>query len=132
MHKKVSPKRNGEPGRITHLKVIAKEIDLKGKGKTRKPLSLYVVYVKEVNPSEGAKGVEWLLLTDLHVEDFLQARTIIEWSRCRWEIETYFRVIKSGCKVESNRFRNTDRMFNCIAVNMIIGWLYTRLRCSYV
>ncbi len=39
--------------------------------KERKPLSLYVVYVKE-------KGVEWLLLTDLPVSDYIEARMIIK------------------------------------------------------
>ncbi|MCO1335458.1 IS4 family transposase [Microbulbifer sp. OS29] len=63
-----------------------------------------------------------MLLTDLPVEDFKQARVIIEWYRSRWEIETYFRVLKGGCQIESNRFRTEQRMLNCIAIYMIIGW----------
>lgn len=116
------PKRNGEPGREALLTVVASEVCLKGKGNTRKPVFLSVVYAKEIHPPAGQKGIEWLLLTDLCVEGFDQARTIIEWYRCRWEIETYFRVIKSGCKIESNRFRTEVRMLNCIAAYMIIGW----------
>ncbi|WP_444932884.1 transposase [Microbulbifer sp. JTAC008] len=62
-----------------------------------------------------------MLLTDLAVEDFKQARIIIEWYRSRWEIETYFRVVKGGCQIESSRFRTEQRMLNCIAIYMIIG-----------
>lgn len=116
------PKRNGEPGREALISVSTSEVNLKGKGKARNPLFLYVVYAKEVNPPKGKKGVEWLLLTDLQVENFDQACIIIEWYRCRWEIETYFRVVKGGCKIESNRFQSRPRMLNCIAVYMIIGW----------
>lgn len=116
------PKRNGDPDRDACLDVFVSEVALTGKGKARRPLSLYVVYAKELNPPEGKKGVEWMLLSDLTVESFDQARVIIEWYKCRWEIETYFRVLKGGCQVQSNRLRTAERMLNCIAVYMIIGW----------
>lgn len=82
-----APKRNGEPGRDVTMGVSAEEIRLIGKGKS---LSLQVIFAKERNPSAGAKGVEWMLLTDIVVESFERARILIEWYRCRWEIETYF------------------------------------------
>jgi len=66
------------------------EVQLAGRGKARRSLFLHAVYLKEINPPGGTKGIEWMLLTDLPVEDFVQARVIIEWYRCRWEIETYF------------------------------------------
>ncbi|WP_444893312.1 IS4 family transposase [Microbulbifer sp. JMSA004] len=116
------PKRNGEPGRKAKVSVSTTEIRLLGKGKSKRPLSLYAVLAKELNPPEGEKGIEWMLLTDLPVEDFKQARVIIEWYRSRWEIETYFRVVKGGCQIESNRFRTEQRLLNCIAIYMIIGW----------
>ena len=116
------PKRNGEPGRDAGVNVYAAEVQLAGKGKARKPLFLHVVYLKERNPPVSTKGIEWMLLTDLPVEDFVQARVIIEWYRCRWEIETYFRVVKGGCEIESSRLRTEPRMLNCIAVYMIISW----------
>jgi hypothetical protein len=116
------PKRNGEPGREAVVDICAAEVTLAGKGKKRKPLSLHVVLVKENSPPDGEKGVEWMLLTDLPVEDYIQARMIVEWYRCRWEIETYFRVIKGSCDIEKNRLRTESRMLNCIAVYMIVSW----------
>lgn len=116
------PDRTGAPGREASVTVSACEIRLRGKGKLKRPLSLFAVFAKEKNPPIGSKGIEWMLLTDLAVEDFDQARTVIEWYRCRWEIETYFRVLKGGCQIEKNRFRTEPRMLNCIAVYMIIGW----------
>lgn len=116
------PKRNGDADREADINVYASEVRLRGKGKKRKPLSLYVVLAKEQHPPAGKKGVEWMLLTDLPIDDYEQARIIIEWYRCRWEIETYFRVIKGSCDIEKNRFRTSERMLNCIAVYMIISW----------
>lgn len=116
------PKRNGEPGRDATVTVSASEVRFVGKGKARKPLSLYVVYAKELKPPEGQKGIEWMLLTDLPIENFEQAHLIIDWYRCRWEIETYFRVMKGSCEIENSRFRTAFRTLNCIAVYMIISW----------
>lgn len=116
------PKRNGESGRDASVDVMAAEVQLAGRGKARQSLFLHVVYLKEINPPAGTKGIEWMLLTDLPVEDFVQARVIIEWYRCRWEIETYFRVMKGSCEIENNRFRTEQRILNCIAVYMIISW----------
>lgn len=116
------PKRNGEPGRDAIVNVFVAEVQLAGRGKSRKPLFLHVVYLKEARPPAGTKGIEWMLLTDLPVEDFTQARVVIEWYRCRWEIETYFRVMKGSCEIENSRFRTETRMLNCIAVYMIISW----------
>ena len=116
------PKRNGEPGRNAKVDVYSSEIQLAGKGKKRRSLSLYAIYLKERMPPEGQKGIEWMLLTDLPIEGFIQAQVIIEWYRCRWEIETYFRVMKGSCDIEKNRLLTPTRMQNCIAVYMIISW----------
>jgi len=116
------PKRNGEPGRDAKVDVYASEVTLAGKGKKRQPLSLHVVYVKENFPPENQKGLEWLLLTDLPVENYTEARMIIEWYRCRWEIETYFRVMKGSCDIEKLRLRSEGKKLNCIAVYMIVSW----------
>ena len=116
------PKRNGQLEREARLDVYASEVRLRGRGKVRKPLSLHVVYAKERHPPEKTKGIEWMLLTDLQVDDAVQARMIIDWYRCRWEIETYFRVIKGSCDIEKSRLRTEGRKLNCIAIYMIISW----------
>ena len=105
------PKRNGEPGRNAGIDIATSEVHFLGKWIKGQPLSLHVVYAKERNPTAGTKGIEWMLLTDLNVEGFEQARMIIECYRCRWEIETYFRVVKGGCLIQNNRFRTEKRMF---------------------
>ncbi len=116
------PKRNGEPEREAVIDVRYSEVQLVGRGKNKRPLFLYVVYAKERGLSKKDGGIEWMLHTNLPVDDFTKARTMVEWYRSRWEIETYFRVLKGRCHIEDNRFQNEVRMFNAIAIYMIISW----------
>lgn len=81
-----------------------------------------VVLVREVNPPDDDEPVEWLLLTSLPVDDRDQVRQVIQYYCARWMIEVYFRVLKSGCRVEERRFEHIDRMLSCLAVYMIVAW----------
>jgi hypothetical protein len=56
------------------------------------------------------------------VENLETAQAIVEWYRCRWEIEIYFRVLKQGCQIERLRLETDSRLYNAIAVYMIVGW----------
>lgn len=91
-------------------------------GKSLPNVSVNVILVREVNPPEGEEPIEWLLITSLPIETFEQACTAIGYYCCRWEIEVYFRVLKSGCKIEELQFENDDRYEVCLAVYAIVAW----------
>jgi hypothetical protein len=40
----------------------------------------------------------------------------------RWQIEIYFRTLKSGCRVEERYFERYTRLENCFAIYAIIAW----------
>ena len=40
----------------------------------------------------------------------------------RWKIETFHKILKSGCKAEESRLRTAQRLTNLIAVFCILGW----------
>jgi len=63
-----------------------------------------------------------LLITTLPVDDPTQVKAIIQAYCIRWQIEIYFRTIKSGCRVEERQFETLERMLNCVAVYSIIAW----------
>jgi hypothetical protein len=81
-----------------------------------------VVLVQEVNPPADDEPVEWLLLTSLPVDDIEQVRRVIQYYCVRWMIEVFFRVLKSGCRVEERRFERIDRLLSCLAVYLIVAW----------
>ncbi len=85
-------------------------------------VAVNVVLVREVSPPEGEEPVEWLLLTSLPVEEASQAREVIALYCGRWMIEVFFRVLKSGCRVEERRFESLGRLQACLAVYLIVAW----------
>ena len=80
------------------------------------------VLVREKNPPRGEEPIEWLLLTSLPIKTFKQVCRVIEYYCCRWQIEIYFRVLKSGCKVEDRQFEDAARYLPCLALYMVIAW----------
>ena len=85
-------------------------------------IEVNVVLVKEIGSPANDVPVEWCLLTSLPVETAEQVSTIIQYYCMRWMIEIFFRVLKSGCRVEQRRFETLDRLQNCLAVYLIIAW----------
>ena len=84
-------------------------------------VSVNAVLVSEVDPPEGVQAVEWLLLTSLPIRSGKQIAAIIDHYEKRWVIELYFKVLKSGCKIESRRFEHMDRFLPALALYMIIA-----------
>ena len=75
----------------------------------------------ENNPPAGASAIEWLLLTDLSASNFEEACEKINWYTCRWQIEIFFKVLKSGCTI--GKLQLTDKNFSaCLSFYIIIAW----------
>jgi len=85
-------------------------------------IGVNAVLVSEVDPPKGVQPVEWLLLTSLPIKTKDQVEKIVEYYKQRWVIELYFKVLKSGCKIESRRFEHVDRFLPALALYMIIAW----------
>lgn len=80
------------------------------------------VLVVEINPPPGEEPVEWLLLTSLPIGDADEVRQVVQFYCVRWMIEVFFRVLKSGCRVEERQFEHMDRLLACLAVYLIVAW----------
>ena len=86
------------------------------------PVTLHAVLVREVAPPAGEKPVEWLLLTSLPVDTLEAAMRVVGDYLCRWQVELYFKVLKSGCRVEKLYLTTRDRLKNVLALYLIIAW----------
>lgn len=86
------------------------------------PVEVRAILVREANPPAGEEPIEWLLVTSLPVETLKQVLAVIEYYRVRWEIEIYFRVLKSGCRIERIQLETTERMKKCLALYLIVAW----------
>jgi Transposase Tn5 dimerisation domain len=90
--------------------------------KSETPVEVTAVYAVERNPPKGQNPVAWLLLTSEPVTTDQDAATIVRWYLCRWQIEIFFRVLKSGCKVEELQLQHAERIEIALAFYCIVAW----------
>ncbi len=85
------------------------------------------IYVCETNPPANEQPLEWMLLTNLKIENFDQAYEKVQWSCLRWRIEMYHKVLKSGFHIEHCRLGDAQRLLRYVTVMSIIAWRLFRL-----
>ncbi len=74
----------------------------------KKSIVVNAVMAIEEHPPKGEDPVIWVLITDLPIETFEDVCKIIEYYLCRWQIELFFKVLKSGCKVEERQLQTAE------------------------
>jgi hypothetical protein len=112
-------------GRLAHVTIRSAKVLLRGPARPGEKLPdiyQHAILVKEENPPAGEEPIEWLLLTSLPIETFEEVTMVLDYYCCRWEIEIYFRTLKSGCKIEELQFEHQDRFEVCLAMYMIVAW----------
>jgi hypothetical protein len=92
------------------------------KSKNRMDVPIYVVELKERNAPSGVQGLHWRILTNLSVNTPKEALEIIHYYKQRWQIEIFFKILKSTCKVEDCRLGHADKLIKFIALKSIIAW----------
>lgn len=85
-------------------------------------VTINVVFAKEINTPPGEDSIEWFLLTSLPIDTAEKAIQVITWYLCRWQIEIFFKILKSGCGIEKLQLQTIDRLKPSLALYMIIGW----------
>lgn len=94
----ILPARANQPARLVRQTLHARTVDLPDGQGGLMPASCLIA--REAGTQQGHKPIEWRLLTNRAVTTLAQAAELIDWYRCRWEIETLFHVLKNGCRVE--------------------------------
>lgn len=125
------PKRGDNLSRQVKQEIRFARVKLGGtrrKGKGLKPLTVTAVLATEMNAPKGVKPLEWLLISSLPVSDAKGAITLFNWYLCRWEIELFFKILKSGCGIEDLQLEHVERLFKCITLYMIIAWRIMYIR----
>ena len=85
-------------------------------------IQMYAVHALEAQPPEGEDPVEWMLLTNRPVTTLKEARERVRWYSLRWRIEMYFKVLKSGFRVEACRLGTAKRLARYLALMSIVAW----------
>jgi hypothetical protein len=85
-------------------------------------LTVHVVLCEEVNPPADEEPISWLLATTLPLATDQDVQRVISAYCVRWQIEVFFRTLKSGCRIEQRRFENLDRVLKCLALYSLVAW----------
>ena len=121
------PEREGRPERAATLTLAFKKVSI-SPSRPRKDLrskasvTLWAVYAREEDPPEGAKAIEWMLLTTEEVETIDDAVRMLKLYGLRWRIEEWHRVLKSGCKVQEHQHETAERLKRVIAIDAVLAW----------
>ncbi len=87
-----------------------------------KPCEVTVILAREERPPAGEKPIEWLLLTNERVTTLDEAVRRVGWYRRRWLAEIFFRIMKSGCRVEALQLATVERLERALVIYLIIAW----------
>lgn len=66
--------------------------------------------------------IVWKLITNIPVDSAEDAVEKLQWYAMRWKIETFHKILKSGCRTEEAKLRTTERLVNLIGVFCILSW----------
>jgi hypothetical protein len=93
-----------------------------GKQKKYPPLTLTVIHAQEASTPRGREKIDWKLITNLPVRSRKDALEKLAWYAMRWKIETFHKILKSGCRAEALKLRSAERIVNLIAVFCMLSW----------
>ena len=117
-------RRKGRAPRHCVLEVRFARVELRTpkRHRPRQALSLWAVYVKEIDPPSAKEAIEWMLLTTLEVNNYEQAVEKIDWYNKRWGIEEYHKTLKSVCRIEDRQLGDRTVWQNCLAIDLVVAW----------
>lgn len=119
------PRRGKLPAREVELAVRFTATEIKAPDYMKKStpsVRLWAICLREENPQPGTVPVEWLLLTNLPVESVASAVEKTQWYAIRFQIEVYFRTLKTGCRIEDRQLAHRERLENCLGIDLVVAW----------
>lgn len=117
--------------RIAKLEMKYASITLSGQGRgirtennkgRQQDLDLSVVELTEKSAPKGEKPLHWALLTTLGVQEEGEAIEVVRLYRMRWNIELFFKCLKTGCNVEDCRLGSAEKIIKYVSLLSIIAW----------
>ena len=90
-------------------------------------IEMTCVVASEIGAPPGVKPLCWRLLTNRVACTAEQVIELVEWYRARWEIEMFFNVLKTGCRVESLLLASLEKIERALALLMVVSWRIARL-----
>ncbi len=123
----ILPRQDQRPARSVVLTVRFAQVALKvpvreKKHQEHQSVTAWAILAREEQPPAGEEAIEWKLLTNVPTETPAQAHERIDWYSCRWVVEMFHRVLKSGCRLEERQFDDLDNIQRFLALDSVVAW----------
>lgn len=117
-----TPRRPGRKTRAARLAIRWMEVTLQAPllKEGQASLRLWAIEAREMDGPPG-QGIRWRLLTTCPVSNFQNAVQQVGWYAQRWQVELFFRTLKSGCRVEARQLRQARALQAAVALEMIVA-----------
>lgn len=124
------PARNTIPARDAKLEIRYRKVSMNVperhptyNPKSEPPIKLNAISIKESTSTCGTnKPLEWMLLTNLPIENLDNCIEALKFYCLRWRIEIFHKILKSGLKVEDCRLSTSDRLTKYLTITSIVAW----------
>jgi hypothetical protein len=129
------PARGGRPSRTAAVQLAAAPVWIPApQGTLRRwsqpVVAAWVLRVWEENAPAGAEPLEWVLVCSVPTDTLEDLKERRDWYCCRWTVEVFHHVEKSGCKEEARRFETAERMGACLAILSVVAVRVLQLRTA--
>ena len=86
-----------------------------------KTIEVNALHVFEHDAPQGQEPVDWLLYTTEPLETKKQIEDVVDYYRCRWQIEELNKALKTGCVVQERRLESLDALTTMLALSLPIA-----------
>jgi hypothetical protein len=107
---------------------VKKAWNLKSEPEIPERLSVNLVVVRELEPPAGQEAVEWLLATSEPIETVEDVKRVVAIYKARWTVEEFFRVLKTGCRLEGRQIESLAALQRLLAIFVVNAWRILLLR----
>jgi hypothetical protein len=121
--------RPGQPERTADLRVRVGQVTLQPPVRPAddpavwlEPLMVWAIWLHEDAPPIAVRPIDWLLVTNVPVHTWGDVTERIAWYCVRPGIESWHKVLKSGCTVEDCRLEDAERLKPYLTLMSVIAW----------
>ena len=107
--------------RVAHITLQPPRREADDPGIWLEPLPVWAIWLHEERPPEGVESLDWLLLTNVAIATWLDATERIGYSCVRPGIESWHKILKSGCSVEDCRLEEAERLKPYLALMGVVA-----------
>lgn len=120
------PRQAGRPARTVPLTIRLAAVNLlaprREPNSSLQQVPAWALLVREAADPDTGERIEWRLITNVETLDFAQACERVAWYSCRWVVEMFHRILKSGCRIEARQFDDLENTKRFLALDSIVAW----------